>query len=245
MNLYAIDFGHTNYKIAIIENKNIISVITNNYNDKPIRDELNSLMKNSLCEKILCSSVLDEGILNSILNKLPEDMRNIFKFFKPEDCAQHFSLSYKHNKNRMGVDRALNLVAASKKTTNNLIVIDSGTATTIDYLDSDKNHVGGIILPGKKLIDNIFFEILDFDFYDEEYDDDIFSTNTRSCIENGSIISAYQSINIVLDKMIKLKNNNLDIYVTGGNASLVIDNCNYPLIHVESLLFEGLVVLEG
>ena len=185
MNLYAIDFGHTNYKIAIIENKNIISVITNNYNDKPIRDELNSLMKNSLCEKILCSSVLDEGILNSILNKLPEDMRNIFKFFKPEDCAQHFSLSYKHNKNRMGVDRALNLVAASKKTTNNLIVIDSGTATTIDYLDSDKNHVGGIILPGKKLIDNIFFEILDFDFYDEEYDDDIFSTNTRSCIENG------------------------------------------------------------
>ena len=45
--------------------------------------------------------------------------------------------------------------------------------------------------------------------------------------------------------MIKLKNNNLDIYVTGGNASLVIDNCNYPLIHVESLLFEGLVVLEG
>ena len=45
--------------------------------------------------------------------------------------------------------------------------------------------------------------------------------------------------------MIKSKDCVVEIYVTGGNAKDIIDNCNYPLIHVESLLFDGLVVLEA
>ena len=41
MNFYAIDFGHTNYKIAFIENGNVVSVNTNNYQDKFAFSELN------------------------------------------------------------------------------------------------------------------------------------------------------------------------------------------------------------
>jgi pantothenate kinase type III len=59
------------------------------------------------------------------------------------------------------------------------------------------------------------------------------------------LISAYYAINNILDKMIKSKDCVVEIYVTGGNAKDIIDNCNYPLIHVESLLFDGLVVLEA
>ena len=36
-----------------------------------------------------------------------------------------------------------------------------------------------------------------------------------------------------------------EIYVTGGNSKSVLDNCNYPIIHVESLLFEGILVFEA
>ena len=87
------------------------------------------------------------------------------------------------------------------------MVIDAGTATTIDYLDSAQNHLGGIIVPSKNIIDNIFSEILDFNFSDEEFVDNIFSTNTRSCIENGSAISAYGVINNILDRMFEIKKN--------------------------------------
>jgi hypothetical protein len=44
--------------------------------------------------------------------------------------------------------------------------------------------------------------------------------------------------------MFEIKKNMPKIYVTGGNAKHIIDNCNYPIIHVESLLFDGLVVLD-
>ena len=126
-----------------------------------------------------------------------------------------------------------------------IIVIDAGTATTIDYLDFNKNHIGGIILPSKKLIDSVFFEMLDFDFSNEELIEGIFSSNTRSSIENGSTISAYHSINNTLDKMIEGRGVTPEIYVTGGNSKSVLDNCNYPIIHVESLLFEGILVFEA
>ena len=147
------------------------------------------------------------------------------------DC----NLSYKKNVDRLGSDRAINLVSASQKTNKDVIVIDSGTATTIDYLDSNKVHCGGIILPSSTIINNFFNE--------ENFSKSVFSNNTRSCIESGSIFSAYTVINNVIDVMKKTKASDPDIFVTGGNAIHVIDNCNYSTIHVESLLFDGLMVL--
>ena len=156
MNYCAIDFGHTNYKIAFIENGNIILFQKNSYNDRLIFDDLIIKIKSMGCEKILCCNVLNENIINSIISDFPPDMKNILEFFSSEDCQKHISLAYKDDVKRLGADRALNLVGASVKTKNDLIVIDAGTATTIDYLDSNKNHIGGIILPSKHLIDNIF-----------------------------------------------------------------------------------------
>tara|TARA_B100000989_G_scaffold7505_1_gene5218 strand:+ start:4275 stop:5012 length:738 start_codon:yes stop_codon:yes gene_type:complete len=245
MNFCAIDFGHTNYKLALIKENNIISVQKNSYENISELNNLATIVKKFNCEKIVCCNVLKEAELQLIMNELPSDINEIIKFINSEDCNQYISLAYKNNLNNLGVDRALNLVGASVKTNKDIIVIDAGTATTIDYLDFNKNHIGGIILPSKKLIDSVFFEMLDFDFSNEELIEGIFSSNTRSSIENGSTISAYHSINNTLDKMIEGRGVTPEIYVTGGNSKSVLDNCNYPIIHVESLLFEGILVFEA
>ncbi len=244
MNFCAIDFGHTNYKLALIQDGNIFSVQKNSYENISELNNLSAIVKKFNCEKVVCCNVLKETDLQLITNELPSDLKEIIKFINSEDCNKDISLAYKNNLNNLGVDRALNLVGASVKTNKDIIVIDAGTATTIDYLDSNKNHIGGIILPSKELIDSIFMEMLDFDFSNDELIEGIFSSNTRSSIENGSTISAYHSINNILDKMIECRNITPDIYVTGGNSKSILDNCNYPIIHVESLLFEGILVFE-
>ena len=244
MNFCAIDFGHTNYKLALFQDGNIFSVQKNSYENISELNNLSAIVKKFNCEKVICCNVLKETNLQLIMNELPIDLKEIIKFIKSEDCNKHISLAYKNNLNNLGVDRALNLVGASVKTNKDIIVIDAGTATTIDYLDSSKNHIGGIILPSKELIDSIFMEMLDFDFSNDELTEGIFSSNTRSSIENGSTISAYHSINNILDKMTESRNITPDIYVTGGNSKSILDNCNYPIIHVESLLFEGILVFE-
>jgi type III pantothenate kinase len=51
----------------------------------------------------------------------------------------------------VGADRALNAMAAHAKYPGDLIVIDFGTATTFDLIDSSGAYTGGIIAPGINL----------------------------------------------------------------------------------------------
>src|SRR5208282_3717139 len=51
----------------------------------------------------------------------------------------------------VGADRLVNTVAAHDRFKGPLIVIDFGTATTFDLVDSDGNYRGGVIAPGINL----------------------------------------------------------------------------------------------
>jgi type III pantothenate kinase len=51
----------------------------------------------------------------------------------------------------VGADRALNVIAAHAKYPGDLIIIDFGTATTFDAVDSSSAYKGGIIAPGINL----------------------------------------------------------------------------------------------
>ena len=51
----------------------------------------------------------------------------------------------------VGADRALNVIAAHAKHPGDLIVVDFGTATTFDVVDSAGAYKGGIIAPGINL----------------------------------------------------------------------------------------------
>lgn len=51
----------------------------------------------------------------------------------------------------VGADRALNAIAAHAKYEGDLVVIDFGTATTFDVVDSSGAYKGGIIAPGINL----------------------------------------------------------------------------------------------
>src|SRR3982750_988548 len=51
----------------------------------------------------------------------------------------------------VGADRALNVIAAHARHPGDLLVIDFGTATTFDVVDSEGAYKGGIIAPGINL----------------------------------------------------------------------------------------------
>ena len=239
MNFYAIDFGHTNYKVAFFSNGKMEQSYGIYDYSRGLQTTINQSKK---FEKILCCSVIKEDAISLYLSNLQITTSERMKFYKASDCQKYINFLYK-NIDRLGSDRAINLVGASQKTKKDLIVIDAGTATTVDYLDSNKTHCGGIILPGKNIIDESFKKMLDFSFHEEEFNQGMLSNNTRSCIENGSHISAYGVTNIIIEQIKKATFSEPEIFVTGGNAHHIIDNCNYPINYVESLLFDGLMVL--
>jgi len=53
---------------------------------------------------------------------------------------------------RLGVDRWLGMIAAKEMKPGFCIVIDAGSAITIDYLNASGQHRGGLIVPGLSLL---------------------------------------------------------------------------------------------
>jgi type III pantothenate kinase len=51
----------------------------------------------------------------------------------------------------VGADRLVNTIAAHDRYKGPLIVVDFGTATTLDVVDADGNYCGGVIAPGINL----------------------------------------------------------------------------------------------
>ena len=55
------------------------------------------------------------------------------------------------NPNEVGADRLVNALAARARFPRPLIVVDFGTATTFDVVDSEGDYIGGVISPGINL----------------------------------------------------------------------------------------------
>ncbi len=67
---------------------------------------------------------------------------------------------------RLGVDRWMALLAAREMLSGDCVVIDAGSAITLDLLRADGQHLGGAILPGfNTSIDHFkkIFKYIDFD----------------------------------------------------------------------------------
>ena len=121
-----------------------------------------------------------------------------------------------------------------------LLVIDFGTATTLNIINHSGIYEGGIILPGIKLMINSLnnntaqlpkVELTDYTSF--------IGKDTRSSIVSGVLNSTISIIEKVHSHLINvLKVESIKIFITGGNAGFI-----QPFIKYENVLVEDLVLL--
>ncbi|MXO50447.1 type III pantothenate kinase [Erythrobacter gaetbuli] len=99
--------------------------------------------------RIIIGSVVPRSIHN--LTVLSQKYFGIEPLIAGQDEAQWGITIDVDEPRSLGADRALNTIAAHEKYDGDLIVIDFGTATTIDAVDFTGAYKGGIIAPGINL----------------------------------------------------------------------------------------------
>lgn len=62
--------------------------------------------------------------------------------------------AYREKPEALGADRWLALLGCHKAITGHAVIIDAGTALTVDWLTRDGQHLGGWIVPGRQLMLN-------------------------------------------------------------------------------------------
>ncbi|MEO1958020.1 MAG: type III pantothenate kinase [Nautiliaceae bacterium] len=139
---------------------------------------------------------------------------NLVKFVK-------FDTPYKG----LGIDRIM-----ACKSIKSGVVIDAGSAITIDVMD-DFRHLGGIIMPGLRAFREAFAKIspkLDMEF--TKIDLLTLPTSTKEAISYGSIGAVVRVIESLGNKK---------IYLTGGDGRFLQEYVGGEFI--EDLVFRGMI----
>lgn len=119
----------------------------------------------------------------------------------------------------LGVDRWLAMVGAKRLfPEQNLLIIDAGTATTIDLLAANGEHLGGWIMPGVQvLFSSLLARTNKIVATPKAKASVAFGTDSSSCLNHGSWAMTIGAIKEAISQANGLLN--LDkVLITGGNA---------------------------
>ena len=152
---------------------------------------------------------------------------------------------------QVGIDRLLNAMGGNqlRKRNETLIVIDSGTATTIDLLDSNGSFAGGSILPGFQLGSKALhhyteklplIELHEFDVTNPP----VVGKETREAMKSGLYWGYIGAIREIVQRMVELpsENSSLRIVITGGGSPRIAPHFTKAEVKPH-LTLQGLVAL--
>lgn len=143
---------------------------------------------------------------------------------------------------RLGVDRWLALIGARTLTRDGCAVIDCGTAATVDALTGAGRHLGGVILPGVRLMHAALYN--NTALLEEQQPPDevvILGRNTRDCIWGGTVHAITAAIDRVTDYMAETAGGgNFLRLLTGGNAPALSRYLQRDYRLEPDLIFHGL-----
>lgn len=147
----------------------------------------------------------------------------------------------------LGLDRFLVCLGASKETKNKgLVVIDVGSACTVDLMNEMGVYQGGVIMPGLNLVQQAMEKKLpELPIVPGVIPKTWPGKSTVESIEwgvNGGFVMAIRGFIHEYRK----RNENPDIYVTGGDAEKLIGwiGEDEKLIHRKHLIWEGMEEFE-
>ena len=233
-----IDIGNTRIKWQHRDDETII-----NSGSMMVEDFMGIDLSNlQSVKKVLISNVNHAVVLDKI-----KDSVVIFDcpIIEAKSQSNHVLINDYEDTLTLGVDRWLTALGAWKKYQKPLLVINAGTAITIDLIDlgsQEKPHFkGGMILPGVAIslaILNDSTSLIDVEIGTTKYP----SVNTTDAVTTGIFTSIQGAVNLVCKKLPAT----LPILLTGGDANLIYeqsdDEWKSRIKLEDDLVFEGLML---
>jgi type III pantothenate kinase len=146
---------------------------------------------------------------------------------------------------KAGIDRLLNAVAVNTRRRPNAaaVIVDAGSAVTVDYLDEHGVFRGGAILPGLRLMAQALHDytaLLPVAELSAEIA--VPATSTHSALGAGIFCAVLGGIAELIARLQKQTpiDTPLDVFLGGGDAPLLMGQLPYTIQHWPLMTLEGL-----
>lgn len=248
--LLAIDIGNTNLVIGCIENDEILFKARIATDRTRTSDQYGVEIKNMMEAYGVHVSDIDDCIISSVVPPVFNSVKTgVIKIIGKQPIVVGPGLKTGLNihvdvPSQVGSDRIVVAVAALAEYSAPLILMDLGTATTIDVVEPENVYMGGVILPGVKVaLDALTSRAAQLPAISLDRPKRVIGKNTVDCMRSGMMYGTAASIDGLVDRIEEELGHKSTLIATGGMAQFVTPLCRHSIILEKELLLKGLNII--
>ena len=232
MNLI-VDVGNTRVKVAVFELNTLKEVFV--FKEEEIVLEI---------EKIIKIFSISGAIVSSVANLSVKTIAEITYLLNPIYLNSKIKVPFLNKYQTpatLGVDRiALAAAATDKYPNKNVLVIDAGTCITFDFINSEKEYLGGAISLGISMRYRALHDYTSkLPLLKINEVDNFVGTNTNTSIHSGVVNGICNEIDGVISQYQK-KYTDLTVVLTGGDTIFLAKQLKSGIFAHPNFVLEGL-----
>ena len=248
--LLAIDIGNTNLVIGCIENDQILFKARIATDRLRTSDQYGVEIKNMLEAYGVQIRDIDDCIISSVVPPVFNSVKTgVIKIIGKQPMVVGPGLKTGLNihvdvPSQVGSDRIVIAVAALAEYKAPLILMDLGTATTIEVVEPENTYLGGVIIPGVKIsLDALTSRAAQLPGISLDKPKQVIGKNTIDCMRSGMIYGTASMIDGLIDRMEEELGHPSTLVATGGMAQFITPLCKHNIILEKDLLLKGLNII--
>ena len=249
--LLAIDCGNTNTVFSIWDGARFLATWRIATDHKRTADEY-FVWLSTLMSLTGTKATVTDAIISSTVPRVVFNLRVLCnRYFdcrplvvgKP-DCALPVAPRVDQG-TTVGPDRLVNTVGAHHRHGGNLILVDFGTATTLDVVDADGAYIGGVIAPGVNLsLEALHMAAAALPHVDITKPARTIGTNTVACMQSGVYWGYIGLVEGIVARIRAERERPMKVIATGGLAPLFQQDTDVFDSVEEDLTMHGLMLID-
>lgn len=245
--LLAIDIGNTNLVIGCIENDQLRFKARIATDRLRTSDQYGVEIKSMIEAYGVSITDIDDCIISSVVPPVFNSVKTgVIKVIGKQPMVVGPGLKTGLNihmdvPSQVGSDRIVIAVAALAEYSAPLILMDLGTATTIEVVEPDNVYMGGIIFPGVRVsLDALTSRTAQLPGISLDKPKNVIGKNTVDCMRSGMMYGTAAMLDGLIDRIEEELGHPSTLIATGGLAQFITPLCKHEIILEKNLLLKGL-----
>ena len=248
--LLAIDIGNTNIVMGCIKDDEILFKARIATDRTRTSDQYGVEMKNMLEAFGIHREDISDCIISSVVPPVFNSVKTgVIKVIGKQPMVVGPGLKTGLNiqvdvPSQVGADRIVIAVAALAEYKAPLILMDMGTATTIEVVEPENVYMGGVIIPGVRVsLDALTSRAAQLPGISLDRPGKVIGRNTVDCMRSGMMYGTAAMIDGLIDRIGQELGHVSTVIATGGMAQFIVPLCNHEIILEKDLLLKGLNII--
>jgi type III pantothenate kinase len=245
--LLAIDIGNTNVTFGVFDGEKIKTTWRVSTAIHRTSDEYANLMLSLMERQGITAKQINDVVICSVVPPLLIIFEDVCKrYLKKSPLIVEAGVKTgiridMDNPREVGPDRIVNAVAAHQLYGGPVIVIDMGTATTLDVVSKDGRYIGGAIAPGIIIsLEALFTRTAVLPRIELALPKKAIGRNTIAAMQSGIVFGYIGLIEGIVGRIQAELDEPAKVVAAGGLATLIVDASNIINIVNSDLTLVGL-----